>query len=72
MSAKESLRSLASQSSSSLLAVCWLMSRASGFLELLDLAFLDEQAGQLAAELGGNAVQRRSQRPRASARDSRP
>ena len=31
------------------------------FLELLDLAFVDEQAGQLAAELGRDAVQRRPQ-----------
>ena len=27
-----------------------------GFLEQFDLAFVNEQAGQLAAELGGNAV----------------
>ena len=33
-----------------------------GLLEQVDLAFLDEQAGQLVAELGGNAVQRRLQR----------
>ena len=62
MSAKESLRSLASQSSSSLLAVCWLMSRASGFLEQLELAFVDQQAGEFAAELGGDGVQGVAQR----------
>ena len=54
MSAKASLRSLASQSSSSLLAVCWLMSRASVSLSRSSLAFLNEQAGELAAQLGGN------------------
>ena len=33
-----------------------------GFLEQFDLAFLNEETGQLAAEFGGNAVERRLQR----------
>ena len=39
------------------------------FLELADLAFLDQQVGEFAAELGGNGVQALAAALRASARD---
>ena len=72
MSAKESLRSLAEPEQQFAAGGVLADEPREGFLEQVDFAFLDEQAGQFAAELGGDAVQARCAALRASARDWRP
>ena len=61
MSTKSSVRSLPNHSSSSLLAACWLMRRASVSLSRSSLPPLTEHAGDFLGQLGGDGVQRVAQ-----------
>ena len=73
MSAKASMRSLASQSSSSLLADVLADEPGQGFLERVQLAFLDQEPGTLAAQPRRDTVDHLQEqaRPSVSGKDSR-